>query len=384
MFVNNKGAAMRKYFSLFCIVVFLFSSTTKSFAKTYGWLISTAQNKAQKLDVDANKIVLTVNPSESLSTSTELQTSENAIVASKASGLLFVIYDKPGRHMGQGVKVYDLKQLSFKKDIGVTSKDPDYELPKIIPPLGNNFIVAWWDSSKGMTPNLAIRYSIFSKSNLSMIGDQSNFPIDVYDHIFPSFDGSRLYAVSIDMNNVSIFDSKATQLIETISIENLWAASPFGKGIEDYSNDRVLFAENAKINESAPNNFNYFIYNISTKNVSQKIPITETGSGILSKDSSKIIILEISAATKKSLNMLDIYDSISGKKLKHLDLSSKYSQVRRLRGDTISADGSKLYLIGKSTQSNSYALLVIDLKTTYSVVAEIPSIDASSMIIYEE
>lgn len=347
-------------------------------AKTYGWLISTSQNKAQKIEVDSNKIVQTVIPPESLRTSVELQDDENAIVASQKNNLLFIVYDKQGRHMGQAVKVYDLKQLAFKKDLGIISKDPDYELPKIIsPPIDSKFYLVWWDAAKGVMPSNAVTWSVFNKTTLTKIAGQASYPVDVYDHVFYSADGSKLYTIGLDASNINIYDGSTLGLIEARSLENLWESPTYRKGVEYYSADKVLFAENLKASESDRDNFKYFVYDIMGKRIYSKISVNETGYGVLSHDGSKIIIIELAESSNNSLNKVNIYDSIAGKKLKYLDLTSKYKHVRILRGDTISPDSSKLYLIGKSTRTGSSTLIVVDLKTSFSVLSEIPIIDAS-------
>src|SRR4030042_3083030 len=103
----------------------------EALAKTYAWLINTVESKAQKLDVEANRIILSKVP-DNLRTSVSLQEMEDAIVTERWNNLLFVTYDNPGRFMGQGIRIFNLKDLTFKKDLGITSKDPKLDLPKVI------------------------------------------------------------------------------------------------------------------------------------------------------------------------------------------------------------------------------------------------------------
>lgn len=376
------------YGLLVFLYIILFSSN--AFAKTYAWL--TTVDKAYKLDVAANKIIQTKEPID-LRSSVSLQNTENAKVADTSANLLFVIYDK-GKFMGQGVKIYNLKDLSFRKDLGITSNDPSLNLPRIIaPPVGNKFYVIWWDSSKEVNGEGGETYSVYDKTTLNKIGDLTSFPINVYRPYMFSSDGSKLYSVYVRTNEIKVYDSIALALLETISIANIWGTPLYSKILEsdaDFlgSGDKFLFGENLKNIKSDPNNLKSFVYNISTKSISNKITIQEASDRFLTPDGSKIVTNEISYVRNeigtiteiKHLNKINIYDVATGQKLRYLDLSDKYKSIG-ISG--ISPDSSKLYLAAENIQTGATTIIVVNLKPPYNIISYI-SVEGTWMIFFEE
>lgn len=396
--VNKKGLTMKR--KIVCgLIVFLGISVVSldAYAKTSAWLINSAGNKAQKLDVDANKIIQTIVPKE-LRSSIVLQPDwKDAIVTDTGSNLLFVIYDYPGRFMGQGVKIYNLKDLSFKKDLGITSKDQSLELPKlIVPPVGNKFYVIWWDSTKATTGQSGKTYSVYDKTTLNKISDLASFPIDfnLFRPLMFSLDGSKIYSINIDTNEIKVYDSLTLELKETISIANIWGQPAFLKRVVAETGflgrgNKIFFMENIKGQESDPHNIKYFVYSIPTKEISNKISIREDGVEVLSPNASKIIINETLSVQNefgtitgiKHLNRIYIYDVASGLRVKYLDLSTQYKGTK-IAG--ISPDSFKLYLAAGNIQTGNKTIIVVDLKDTLSVIAEIPVEGTWWMIFFEE
>lgn len=380
---------------IYSLIIFLssilFSSNVN--AKTYAWLIDDVESKAYKLDVAANKIIQTITP-KGLYSTVELGSWRDAIVADTGANLLFVVYDYPDRFMGQGVKVYNLKDLTLKKDLGIISKDPPEMLPKIFaPPVGNKFYVIWWDESKAVNSASGKTYSVYDKTTLNKIGDLASFPINLYGHYMFSFDGSKTYSVDVDANAIKVYDSITLALLETISIANIWGTPLYSKIIESETNflgigDKILFSENIKSQKSDPNNIKSFIYTISTKSVSNKIAIKEVSHEYLTPDGTKIITNEINylrgefgtITETKHLNKIYIYDVATGQRVKYLDLSDRYKSIG-VSG--ISPDSSKLYVAAENISTGATTMIVVDLKDTLSVIAEIP-VEGTWVIFFDE
>lgn len=366
------------YGLLIFLSIILFYSNAN--AKSYAWVIDSS--KAYKLDVASNKIIQTITLKEEFESSVVLQDWEDAIVADVGNNLLFVIYDR-GTFMGQGVKVYNLKDLSFKKDLAITSNDPDFNLPKIIaPPVGNKFYVIWWDESKAVNFEGGETYSVYDKTTLNKISDLPSFPINLYRHYMFSSNGSKIYSIDVDTNEIKVYDSITLQLLETISIASIWGTPMYAKVVESETTflgtgDKLLFSENLKNIETDPNNVKYFVYYFGTKTISNKIAIPGVSEKALSPDGSKIIANEIAyiyrspqvVSEVKFLNKIHIYDIASGQRIKYFDLNDKYKGVGIMG---ISPDSFKLYLAGAPPQTDISTLIVIDLKDTLSIVAEIP------------
>lgn len=345
-------------------------------AKTYAWLID-LKGKAQKLDVSANSIIQSVDLKGNPSITVSLQDIHQAVVSDQGANLVLFVNDY-GR-VGQWISAYDLKDMNFRKKIPIESRDPNLRLPMIVMPQGvNKFYIAWWDTAKEVAGKGGETYSAFDKITLNKIADSTTFTLNVYQPLLTSMNINRLYSLAIRKNELKSYDSTSLNLADTISLASFWDMPLFGKGMEYFTNDKLLFSENVKLNKSAPNNFKYFIYDIPTKTLSSKINVDEVGYGVISPDGTKLIIME------SSHNKIDIYDVASGNKIKNIDFSSKYSGVSSLAKATISPDSAKLYLICDSVQSASAVLLVVDIKEKFSVIAEIPGVSGTDMIFYED
>lgn len=363
----------------------------RAYSKTYAWLTD-GKNKAYKLDVASNIIVQKIEVDKGVSGSSIVQDTKNAIAEDPGKSLLIIIYDYPGRFMGQGVKVFNLKTFSFSKDLGITSKDPHDELPKIIvPPVGDKFYVIWWDKTKEVNGEGGEKYSIYDKTTLSKISDLSSFPIDLNQPRMISADGSKLYGINTDKNEIKVYESVTLNLLETISITNLWSTPLYMKNVVSETDtlrrgDKVLFEENIKNSKGDPNNVKYFAYDISSRTISNKVAIKEVSNEYMSPDGSKIIANEISytyrgssIASVNHLNKIHIYDVATGQKIKYIDLSGKYAG---LTFSGITPDSSKLYLAAKNISTSDSTTIVIDLKT-FDIVAEIP-VKASLSVFFED
>jgi hypothetical protein len=372
---------MKKTFIFFLMVLVCINlSANEVFAKHYAWLIDNVESKAYKLDVDDSKIIQHIELKGNPRISVSLQDDTNNVVAGTVNNLLFFVNDY-GR-VGQWIGIYNLKDLSFRKKLEIDSRDPSLELPEIvIPSIGNKFYVIWWDTSKEVDGKGGETYSVYDKASLKKITELPSFPIDLYKPWRISVDGKRVYSINLDINEIKVYDSNAFELLEAISIADVWEGNPlFRKGMDYFSKDKALFADDLRVNENDPSDFKYFTYNILSKNLSNKINIGEIGDGLLSPDGNKIIIIE---SHKINPNKIHIYDSVTGQKLKYLDLSTQYKFISDLNIETISPDSSKLYLAAESIESGASTMIVIDLKDTFSVVAEIP-VEGLWMIFFEE
>ncbi len=363
---------------IFSLIIFISFSqiAINAHAKTFAWLITT-DGKVQKLDVAANTITQNIQLKGNPRISVSLQEIDDAVLADKTGNLLLIVNDY-GR-IGQWIGVYNLRDLLFRKKLEMESRDPDFVLPKLLSPaLSNKFYIAWWDEKKAVNDAGGETYSVFDKITLNKIAEFSTFPIDLYHPVLGSADGGKLYSLNIHKNEIKIYDSVSFNLIETISLANIWDVPVYGKGMEYFTNDKILFSQNVKSLKTDPNDFRYFIYTLPTKTATKKISIKEVGYGIISNDGAKLLVVE------SGNNRVHIYDSVSGQKIKYLDFASRYSDIRILSMATISPDNAKLYLQGESIQAGVTTLIVVDLKSTYSVIAEIPNVKGSRMIFFED
>lgn len=345
-------------------------------AKTYAWLVD-LDGKAQKFDVGVNSITQSIDLKGYANISVSLQDVQQSVVFDAGANLVLFINDY-GR-VGQWVGAYNMKDMSFRKKIAIESRDPNLRLPRIVMPQGvNKFYIVWWDSVKEVNAKGGETYTTLDKTTLDKISESTNFLLNIYQPLFASANANKLYSLNIRKNELKSYDSTSLALLDTVSLISFWDTPLFGKGIEYFSNDKILFSENAKINKNDPNNFKYFIYNMLTKELSSKINVAEVGYGIIPPDGTKLIIIE------SSNNKVNIYDVATRQKIKYLDFSGKYTDIRILSIATISPDSSKLYMQGENIQSGVTTLIVIDLKTTYSVLAEVPNVKGSRMIFYED
>jgi hypothetical protein len=377
---RNKGVLI--------ITLLLCLTSLNAYGKTYAWLTDYVK-KAYKLDVNALKIIQSIAVTKSLLHSSTIQGAYT--VADTASNSLFVIYDYPGRAMGQGVRIFNLKDLSFKKDLGITSQDPNFELPKIIvPPTGNKFFLAWWDRSKEVNQTGGETYSTYDKTTLNKLSDTTNFPFDLNLPRMFSSDGAKLWVLNIDANEIRTYDTSTLGLTETISISGIWGSPLYSKGVEMNGKltygDNFLFCENIKSNETVSNNIRCFVYMMQSRSVSNKISISEVSNKYLTPDGSKIITNEISYTHRgasisgiKHLNKVRIYSTSSGQQLKYFDFSNTYTG---LDVSAISPDGTKLFLVGRNIQTGAVTTIVIDL-ASYFIATQIP-VDASFETFFED
>jgi len=363
----------------------------RAYSKTYAWLTD-GMNTAYKLDVDSSKIVQTVVVNQGISTSSVVQDNKSTIVEDRSSNLLMLIYDYPSRFAGQGVKVFNLKGFGFKKDLGVTSQDPNSELPRVlVPPVGAKFYVIWWNTSKAVNGEGGETYSVYDKATLNKIADLSSFPIDLGQPIMFSSDGTKLYGINTDKNEIKVYESSTLSLLSTISIANVWGTPLYMKSVVPDTSmlvrgDKLFFEENIKNTKSDPNNVKYFVYDITTKAISRKFSIQEVSNEYLTPDGSKIVTSEISytyrgtsVAGINHLNKIHIYEVVTGRKLKDLDLNSRYKGVIF---SGISPDSQKLYLAARNVLTSASTIIVIELKT-YNIIAEIP-VQGSLAVFFEE
>lgn len=364
-----------KILSLVLGLISIICVEANGYAKTYAWIID-IHGKASKIDVDSNENVQTINLNGNPNISLTLQEASLAIVADSKNNLLAFVNDF-GR-VGHWVSIYNLKDLSFNKKLELESRDPRFELPRIImPPSGNKFYVIWWDISavNGLGGE---RCSVYDKTSLSKINDLATFPVDYLQPMGFSSDGLRLFSINLDKDEIKVYDGGNLQLLETISIAGFWDAPLFGKNIEYFNKGNALFAENLKASSSEPNFYKYFVYNTVNKNISKKINVKEPGSGVFTPDMTKLIIVE------SLVDAISIYDIVTAQKIKRVDFSGKYKDVRAFDLTTITPSSSKLYLQGENLSSDVTTLLIVDLTSTYSLIAEIPGIEGSALLFVEQ
>jgi len=260
--------------SVLIIAVLICSVSVTAYAKTFAWLTDYT-NKAYKLDVAAMQVVQNISITKSLLPSATVQNVDT--VADNATNSLFVIYDYPGRATGQGVRVFNLKDLSFKKDLGISSQNPNFEFPKIIiPPIGNKFYLAWWDRSKEINQAGGESYGVYDKNTLNKLSDMASFPFDLNQPRMFSADGTKLYVTNTDANQIQIYDSSTLSSLETVSISNIWDSPLYAKRVLNTkgnlnSGNYILFEENIKSGKSDPNNYKYLVYNTQSRSIANKM-----------------------------------------------------------------------------------------------------------------
>lgn len=362
---------------IMCIILTMSARVVE--AKTFAWL-SNFKNTVSKLDVSQNKIVQTIK-SDNLNVMSDLDL-ERRYMVNPINGTLCAVYNRAARGAGQGVKIISLSDLVIKKDLYIRSLDPDEVFPVIImPPASNKFYVVWWDKLKEVNGEGGETISSFDSTTFKELQNDITIPIDYALPSAISINTNKLYTVDLDNNVIKHYDN-SLNLLKTVPVAYLWNSTIFLKRIDYKSNyGKLLLMENIKASADMPNDIKYFVYDLETNTKSTKFSIKEKGEKILSTDGLKLVVNEITGRENDAgytetwpINIIHIYDTVTGIKIKTIDLSAKY---KGLRLGKISPDSTKLYVYAAKRSDNvktNNTVLIIDL-TNYAVLSELPTDD---------
>jgi len=331
---------------IICVCLTLLISS-KCFAKQYAYLIG-YDGTVVKFDIDTDSIVSTKN----LKGVHDIQGGEQSVVVDDTKKLLYI----PHGRLTPGVSVFNLKTLEFKKDLGIISGYPDVMI--IAPPLSNKFYVDWWDDARDDR-----FFTSFDATTFTKIADLLPYPDIAFDIMY-SNDKTKLYSINDGYPaKIDIYNAENLKLIKSIPLDGVFTPGIFGRGIDDYQNEKVLIVENIQKTKDEPGNYILYTYSIENGNTSNKILTGRQGESLLSLDATKIFFSEEQDVLApdgtvyyvKSLGHLHVYDVTTGQKKGTVNFTvDKGSGIAGVH-----PSGNKVYMSG--TIAGVKNLLVMDV-----------------------
>lgn len=343
-----------------------------SIAATFAYIFD--KTKIHKLDVSASKAV----SSNLIPIAPAFGYVDRVIYVDSVNKTLFILSGGPNVR----VRAYDLQKLTLKKEFSLLSSFKDGDFPLVIVPTGGDrFYVKW---VQGDEPEVT---AAFDKQSLNQIENVSGFP-SAYEYLGYSKDGKRI--ITIDINtpaNIKLFDSVTYNLIEKVSIDDIFFNPNTNRGVADFSGQFVLITEDALVNSSDPNNKDIlYSYDVLNKKASAKI---QTGlRGIeygITPDGKLIILNEAKYAPEEShfivtkLGKIHVYDTQTGQKKGVVTVTD--DNYCKMLG--ISPDSTKAYFVTKVPTKNEYKITIVDL-IQLTVAAELSGIQGREIIFFEE
>lgn len=353
----------------------LFISTTPVLAEArlLAWVID-VEGWAHKIDVAGNKVVEKKTLPGTPSISTSLQEPDDAVVADPAANLLLLVNDY-GR-IGQWIGGYTLSDLKFVKKLDLHSADPEATLPKILAPAASSqFYVYLYDAKLSEAGESAEVVTAFSKATFTPVPDGAASVVNSAAILRYSPAGDRIYAIDLAGNRIVTYDARSFQQLASDDIGQLWSAGLLERHLDDFQSGKLLFRE--LVTTPTGTAHKYFQYDVAAKLASNKVTIMEDGYGVLSANGSKLFVVQ------NGVSKVNIYDARSGLRLKALDLTGRFNDLRIMHKSTVSPDNSKLYLQGESVLSGTTTVVVVDIASMV-VSAELDGVTGANMIFFNE
>ena len=357
-----------KYSLLITLLVLLPKSII---AKTYAHLVDT-NGKVIKMDADTDTIISTHELPE---TGNYIQDGDTSVLEDNINNRLYVV---AGR-LGCRVLVYDLKTLKFIKDLGINTPEPDITMFRT--PDGKKIFIVWWNIQ---LEGGAWQFDIFNGQTIEKIKT-----LDFYffsKEVTFSKDSKILYATESGSEaKITVIDMQNYKILSTIDLNTIWRMDVFGKGIENYINEKILIVEN-ETDKDNPAKFTLSVYDISSKTLSPRIATGLSGEGKLLPDATKIIFDEEQDIIgtsghhieySKSTGRLHVYEVATGRQLGVVN----YNVERESQIVGIHPNGKKVYLIG--VIDGDLSLLVMDIVNfKVAKILKIPNVPF--MVFYNE
>ncbi len=329
---------------------------------------TTASGKVMAHVVDENGVVYTFDTDTDTVVSRKALTNLSVLAgggvsSSSPDNILFVI---DGTRLEFRIKVYELKSLAFKKDLGILASD----VPEVlIPPQAPHFFVRWRDF-RGQEV-----ITRFEKALLTSLGEVPSVTW-LGDQIFASSDGTRFYSYRTDtQDSINVVDARDLQLLSTIVLKPLFASGIWGGGVERILDHTALLVENAKMQRIDPDRLTLFRLRLTDGVQSRKIDTGLQGDGYFLPGADRILLHE--TVTRRgpqgenrgdqSVGRLHVYDVASGAKLGQVAMVLNGANAF-FRG--VRPQGDKAYFYA-GRRDGGRRLMSVSV-TTFSVVKEIP------------
>jgi len=283
--------------------------------------------------------------------------------------------------------VYDLRTLKQLKILDLISdygEDDDAVKVFVASPL-TTFYVKWWNAAIN-NGNGSQLLSTYNLKTLEKIKDYNL--ISLAEKILVSNDASKIYSISDQETTaqIDVFNSDTFEKIQSINLEDIISPGIFGRGVDDFKNNKILIVENIKKNKIDRDNYKFYTFDINLKKVSAAITTNLEGSSFLLSDGNKVVFSEekdISSTSLGeiiSLGKIHIYDLNLSKQVGEITLGS--DPIGRILGT--SSDGKKLVYYSSQFNGSNSKITIIDL-TNYSILAQIPApINSAFMTLYVE
>lgn len=306
------------------------------------------------------------------------------IVASPVDNLLFVMYSR-----GRGdfrIAVFDFTTLAFKRELDAVSPNRPWML---VPPKTSYFFLHWFDpvANGGQGAERMTRYE---KATLNKIEHVPDVPFRLFgaENVF-SVDGQRIYSYTTsDASIVRIFATQTLQLVSTVDVPAMLSPNRWGEGIEDVKDDRVLLAENHKVQRVDPNRYSLFTLRLTDQVRSPKIEtglegesrLTPSGDRVVFQETTTVLASDGTVKAVEALGRLHVYDVASGAKLGQI-----VYQIAGQSGGTILAirpQGDKVYVSTDDPVTDAERVGIISL-STFSLVKELTLEPIRAIVFFE-
>lgn len=362
-----------------CSMFLIFFMTSFSIAKTVGYVIGGGRQFV-KIDISNNTIL----QQGKLDGVRYIDNTSGNITYDEVSNRLFVV---DSFRSIQGIFIYDLKTLKLIKKLDIQSENIEEEsaVRVLAAPAKSVFYVKWWNK----TSNNGIGTQVVSRFNASTLNKLTDFTdFFLTDKLLISNDGSKIYSCfdGESSGKVDIFSTSDFKVIKSIDLENYFTSGVYGRGIEDFKNERIQIIENDKKQPTDPDN--YILYSIDLNSLvpSPKIKTGLEGYSFLFPSGNKVALNETKDISTTSLGKLislgkiHVYDFRTSKKVGVITL--KESAIGNILA--VSPDETKLFYYSSEENGIDSKITIIDL-TRYSVIGELPAPKNSIfMFFYEE
>lgn len=372
--MNSINSKWIVYLSI--IGIFVFTSATKSNAKTFAYLVG--DGKMVSLDTDTNII-----------TPLEFKISSNTsfggvLAADKINNYMYI------RHCVRlgtcKVGVYDLRDLKFIKELPLEAQD--HSIDQLIYPDGSKFLIQYL-SKEDENEEGGYTTDIYDAKTLTEIGNLSTY-ISL-DNATITSDSKNIYSIAGgDEAKLYVIDSKTFETKSTTELSQYWRKKPavFASGVTYWGEvNKILIGENLQSKKRDVGKLDLFAYDIETQQLSKRISTGLQGYSMITPDGNKIILDENQDVRDRgalvgstSLGKLHVYSIANGAETGLISFSVKgEGNVLKMKHTS-----DVVYYVSEGDVPDSSLITVIDIiknKVLESIQMPFKVID---MVFYEK
>lgn len=196
----------------------------------------------------------------------------------EAKRIFFVDYENA--HF-QVVKAFDLSsrtyigQLNYSGHKVVGGVDA-YNTKIYSVPGKKEIIVKWWDEFANNSAGEQV-IGIFNSVDFKKIREhRGSSPTE---KLMTSNTGDRLDLIydNVDSSRVENYVYDKLERVNTVNFEAAYSAEIFSKSVIDFKNNKLLCVENAKADNSEDNKYVFFVFDVQSRNSSNKVPTGTEG-----------------------------------------------------------------------------------------------------------